>query len=157
MHDLTTSRKPPPNLKCLLGLNLKFIPRRRFTTYDLAETFQRFCQQVYLQDYYLKNPNDNDIDETRSTHNPKLHIPTHLVPAVCKINDDTVFHTDNFTKSVKKLFIRQQCTPNLTLSQLTLLKFLWQKNKFIIVKSDKNLGPCILEMEKYIQCMLYQL
>ena len=127
MHDLTTFRKPPSNLICLLGLNLKFIPRRRFTTCDLDETLQIFRQQVYLQDYYLNNPNDNDIDETRNTHNPKLHIPTHWVPAVCKIIKDTVFHTNNFTNSVQKLFFRQQCTPNLSLSQLTLLKFLRQK------------------------------
>ena len=82
IHDLTTSRKPPPNLKCLLGLILKFIPRRRFTTYDLDETFHRFRQQVFIQDYYLNNPNDDNLDETRKAHNPKLHIPTHWEPAV---------------------------------------------------------------------------
>ena len=40
MHDLTTFRKPPSNIKSLLGLNLKFIPRPKFTTHDLDDTIK---------------------------------------------------------------------------------------------------------------------
>ena len=76
MHDLTIHKKPPLNLRCLLGLNLKFIPCRRFTTADLTETVSRFKQQVYLQDYYINNPVDQTADNT-SSFNPKLHIQTH--------------------------------------------------------------------------------
>ena len=154
MHDLTTSQKPPSNIKCLLDLNLKFIPRRRFTTYDLDDTIQRFRKQVFIQDYYLHNPHDSTTVETDSTYNHKLHIPTHWVPTTWKVSEETVFRTDYFTNSIKKLFYRRQCTPNMSLSQLNLLKFLRRKDKFIIVKSDKNLGPCILETESYIKFAL---
>ena len=74
LHDLTTENKPHPNLKLLLGLNLKFIPRRKFTTTDLEDTKKRFQQQVFLQDYYINNPTDPTTEET-PTFNPKLHIP----------------------------------------------------------------------------------
>ena len=104
MHDLTTIKKPPPNLKILLGFNLEFIPRRRFTTHDLDETFNKFRQQVYLQDYYLNNPSDNSNKDTSPDHNPKLHIPTHWVPTTWKVSEETVFRTDYFAHSVKKLF-----------------------------------------------------
>ena len=157
MHDLTTLQKPPSNLKCLLGLNLKFIPRRRFTTHELDDTLQRFRQQVYLQHYYLNNPSDDsdtNTNEKSHQYNRKLHIPTHWVPAKWKITEDTIYHTDNFISSIKKLFYKWQCTPNLSLTQLNLLKTLRKKDKFIIVKADKNLGPCILETERYIQFAL---
>ena len=154
MHNLTTFCKPPPNLKCLLGLNLKFIPRPRFTTTDLDETKQRFCQQVYLQDYYLNNPRDTREDKDTSSHNPKLHIPTHWIPAIWKLSEKTVLKTNDFLSCVDRLFQQRQCSPNLSTSQLNLLKLLSKKDKFIITKADKNLGPYILETEKYIDYAL---
>ena len=153
MHDLTISKKPPPNLRCLLGLNLKFIPRRRFTTSDLSETHTRFKQQIYLQDYYLHNPIDpNNTDQT--PYNPKLHVRTHWMPAVWKVSPTTAQRTDSFLLSLENLFKKKQCTPNLSTTQLHLLKKLRSKTDFIITKADKNLGPCILETETYIQYAL---
>ena len=99
LHDLTTKNKPPSNLKLLLGLNLKFIPRRRFTTTDLTDTNKRFKQQVFLQDYYLNNPPDSSNEDT-STFNSKLHIPTHWTPSPWKITPSVVTHTDNFLQEV---------------------------------------------------------
>ena len=154
MHDLTKIRKPPSNLKCLLGLNLKFIPRRRFTTTNLDETKQRFRQQVYIQDYYINNPFESTKDDDTSVNNPKLHIPTHWIPTAWKINDQTVSRTNEFFYHIDKIFKHRYCTPNLSSSQLHLLKFLRNKDKFIIAKSDKNLGPCIIETERYIEFAL---
>ena len=150
MHDLTTFRKPPPNLKCLLGLNLKFIPRRRFTTDNLDNSFQRFRQQVYIQDFYRNNPTD-PRDEEPSTYNPKLHIPTHWLPSIWKVSDTTVNRTNEFLYYTEKLFFKKQCTSNLSTSQLNILKQLRKKEHFVIVKADKNLGPCIIETETYIK------
>ena len=70
------------------------------------------------------------------------------------MSDTVVYHTDNFLKSLGKLFYKKQCTPNLSLSQLHLLKLLQKKDQFVIVKADKNLGPCILKSEKNIQYAL---
>ena len=153
LHDLTTKQKSPSNLKMLLGLNLKFIPRRRFTTTDLTETVKRFKQQVYKQDYYLNNPLDSNNENTH-IFNPKLHVQTHWLPSPWKISSSVITHTENFLNEVGTLFHRKQCTPNLSFSQLHLLKFLRKKQDFIIVKADKNLGPCILETERYIQYAL---
>ena len=103
LHDLTTTKKPPSNLKLLLGLNLKFIPRRRFTTTDLSDTIKRFKQQVFLQDYYLNNPSDNNTEDV-STFNPKLHIPTHWLPSPWKITPSVVTRTDEFLQKISTLF-----------------------------------------------------
>ena len=72
-----TFRKPPSNIKSLLGLNLKFIPRPKFTTHDLDDTITQFRQQVYIQDFYQNNPVDNRNEEL-PLHIPKLHIPNTL-------------------------------------------------------------------------------
>ena len=109
MHDLTLSKKPPPNLRCLLGLNLKFIPRRRFTTSDLTDTHTRFKQQIYLQDYYLRNPVDNDTND-QTTYNPKLHIRTHWMPAVWKVSQNTVHRTDTSTTLCKTISMIERRT-----------------------------------------------
>ena len=153
LHDLTTENKPPPNLKLLLGLNLKFIPRRKFTTTDLEDTKKRFQQQVFLQDYYINNPTDPTTEET-PTFNPKLHIPTHWIPSPWKITPSVVTKTDNFLQEVSSLFRHKLCTPNLSVSQLHLLKYLRKKQDFVITKADKNLGPCVLETNKYIKYAL---
>ena len=138
MHDLTKSKKPPPNLRCLLGLNLKFIPRQCFTTSDITEAKTRFKQQIFLQDYYIHNPVDpNTVHHT--PYNPKLHIRTHWMPAPWKISDSTVARTDSFLNSLNKIFRKKQCSPNLSTTQLTLLKYLKSKTDFIITKADKNL------------------
>ena len=154
MHDLTSFRKPPSNLKCLLGLNSKFIPRSKFTTFNLDETSHWFRQQVFLQDYYLQNPPEGSNSDERESYKKKLHIPTHWVPSVWKVSDSVVYKTDYFLHNLKKLFHQRQCTSNLSSSQIHLLKLLKRKDKFMIVKADKNLGPCIIETERYIQYAL---
>ena len=154
MHNLTTFRKSPSNIKCLLGLNLKFIPRWRFTTNDLDNTFKRFRQQVYIQDFYQNNP-INDCDDNPSSFSLKLHIPTHWIPSIWKVSNSVVNRTNKFFYHiVERLFTKKQCTPNLSTSQLHILKQLWRKDQFIITKADKNLGPCILETETYINYAL---
>ena len=126
MHDLTKFKKPPSNIKCLLGLNLKFIPRWTFTTNDLSNTFRRFRQQVYIQDFYQNNPID-DRDTDPSSFNKKLHIPTHWIPSIWKISDSTINRTNEFLYYVERTFTKKRCTPNLSTSQLHILKKLQTK------------------------------
>ncbi len=148
-----TFRKPPSNIKSLLGLNLKFIPRPKFTTHDLDDTITRFRQQVYIQDFYQNNPVDNRNEEL-PLHIPKLHIPTHWIPSIWKISESTIARTNEFLHYTKKLFFKKRCTPNLSSSQLHILNQLRKKEHFVITKADKNLGPCILETETYIKYAL---
>ena len=155
MHDLTTCIKPPANVRALLGLNLKFIPRKAYTYSDLSESISRFTQSVYIKDYYINNPpiEAGPIDDTTSS-NPKLRIPTHWQPPSWKISKSVVEKTEQFTSAINNLFIKKRTTPNLSRPQLRLLKHLMKRNDFVIAKADKNLGPCILERDSYIRFAL---
>ena len=78
LHDLTSYLQPPANLRCLLGMNLKFIPRKKYTTEDMTEHFDRFRQKVFIKDYYSHFPPDmQNSEKEQLTYHPKLHIQTH--------------------------------------------------------------------------------
>ena len=152
MHDLTTKKKPPNNLRALLGLNLKFIPRQRFTTNDTLESTNRLRKSVYIQDYYLTNPPaESYLPTDARDFDPKLHIPTHWRPPDWMVSKLTMERTNQFASKIDKLFTKRNSSPNLSTSQLVLLKQLRQKNEFLIAKADKNLGPCVIETEEYIK------
>ena len=150
MHDLTSYIKPPSNLKSLLGLNLKFIPKKKYSTYDLTESIQRFTQQIYIRDYYLRNPPVSGPDDSEP-FNKKLHIPTHWMPPTWQIAKDVVDKTEKFTSSLQQLFRKRRSYSNLSVSQQNLLQKLMSKKDFVIAKADKNLGPCIIEKDAYIR------
>ena len=157
MHDLTSFLKPPANLRSLLGLNLKFIPRKTYTPSDMSDSITRFKQSVYIRDFYRNNPtstfhtNDNENDNMK---NSKLYIPTHWQPPTWKITKSVVQHTECFTNAIDRLFKPKRSSPNLSKSQIFLLKKLMKKSDFVIAKADKNLGPCIIERDQYINLAL---
>ena len=82
------------------------------------------------------------------------HIPTHWIPSPWKVTPSVVTKTDNFLQEVSSLFRQKLCTPNLSVSQLHLLKYLRKKQDFVIAKADKKLGPCVIETDKYIKYAL---
>ena len=153
MHDLTSFIRPPSNLKCLLGLNLKYIPRQKITPNDLLDTHNRFSKTVYTQDYYNNNPQPTEMC-SNNTYNPKLHIPSHWTPPDWMVSKLTVERTNIFNTCLSNIFKRKVTSPNLSTQQLLILRKLRAKKEFVIVKADKNLGPCILETEAYIKYAL---
>ena len=57
----------------------------------------------------------------------------------------------NFTIKLYQLFKRKKTIPNLAKHQRQALDFLRSQQDFIIANCDKNLGPAIIERNKYIQ------
>ena len=158
LHDLTSYITPPSNLRCLLGLNLKFIPRKRYTTDDILENTNRFQNNVFIQDYYIQNPQP-DFDrannpDQNNMFNPKLHVPTHWSPPHWKVSKSTVQATEQFCSSLKNLFQKRKSSTNLSAIQQNVLKYLLRKKDFVIAKADKNLGPCLIERDAYIRFAL---
>lgn len=78
MYDLTSYAKPPANVRALLGLNLKFIPRKTYTTFDMNESIQRFTQSVYIQGFYINNPQP----EESNTNNHDSKIQSCIFPPI---------------------------------------------------------------------------
>ena len=59
-----------------------------------------------------------------------------------------------FCKKLKSQFIRKRAPSNLTRHQQRLLEALQKSENFIVIPSDKNLGPCIIERTKYVEAAL---
>ena len=161
IHPLNLPRRPN-NLKvhniCLkpeaitkelldtLGLNLGFgislPPKKDKTPID----FERLRRSIRVK--FIKFP---DYD-TKRTYNPKLYIRKEnlqLDKAPRKIEKAI----NNFEESIKKAFQQSQKVPhvgNLDKAKIELLRIIRKERKYIIVAADKNLGPCILELEQYI-------
>ena len=129
-----------------LGLNLGFgismPPKKEKTPID----FERLRRSIRVK--FIKFP---DYD-TKRTYNPKLYIRKEnltLDKAPRKIEKAI----NNFEEATKKAFQRSQKAKhvgNLDKTKIELLRTIRKERKYIIVAADKNLGPCILEIEQYI-------
>ena len=146
LHYLTSTLHAPKNLRCLLGLNLKFIPRQRFTTSDLSETCSRFRQDAFIKAFFRDKPAPPKVD-----YNPKMHLRTQWIPQTYQIDDLTVQRTSAFIWKLKSHFPKKRSSPNLLPHQRALLSTLRRADKFVIAKCDKNLGPSIIEKTSYIR------
>jgi hypothetical protein len=62
-----------------------------------------------------------------------------------------------FLKKLEAQFQSKRASSNLTLHQERLLKTLRKSDDFIVLPSDKNLGPCIIERCNYIKAALAHL
>ena len=108
-HDLTTEISPPPNLRSLLGLGLKFIPTPYNTTsfnslYKPSYGIAHIERSLRLHCFFLhtgKPPDDTEFNE-------KLHVPSDWNPP------DRLFPTliqnrlKNFTIKLYQLFKRKK-------------------------------------------------
>ena len=145
-HDLTTSSKPPLNLRSLLGLGLKFCPTPRFTTSCVNESFVRFHHDFYCKIFFAGKEFDPD-----NVYDPKMYINSEWTPSDWKIPIPAVRRYNNFSSHVVSLFMKRRVPSNLLRHQHTALRHLQLQDEFLIVQCDKNLGPAILEHHVYIQ------
>ena len=144
-HDLTTTAQPPRNLRSLLGLGLKFCPTPRFSTNCVADTFLRFHHDLFCKIFYTGKPFDEDND-----YDPKMYINSNWTPEDWQIPPSAVRRYNKFRMHNTHIFKKRRVPSNLLKNQLLSLKYLQNQSEFLIVQCDKNLGPAIIEHEKYI-------
>ena len=148
-HDLTTFIKPPPNLKSLLGNSLKYIPTQRFTnnfTKLSTESLTRLNRDLDIRMFFAgdKIEDNDDFDSA-------MHIKSDWTPPTYGINQELQERFKQFTLRMKPLFKKRKGKSNLLKHQRTTLRNLQQRKDLMIVQCDKNLGPAVIETEKYIQ------
>jgi hypothetical protein len=150
-HNLCSRLQPPKNFQSLLGLGLNFCPKPTTTTGspDIQPVSDRFMRDIYTQMFFAGSPDEYDPTQLfiRSDWEPDRNaIPVEFRSRVAY-----------FLKQLKSQFVPRRVTPNLTPYQQKLLHDLRKSKDFIIFPSDKNLGPCILERQEYIQRVLAHL
>lgn len=154
-HDLSTAITPPENIGKLLGQGLKFcIQSRRPDKASLTEGMARMRRDVRLK--YIFTEADEDLIDTEYDYNPKLYINSKLNPPPAnKITETRLMNFHLALKSSRKaLTERTKPATNITPTVDRLLSSVMCNKWLIILSTDKNLGPDVMERHLYIQSML---
>ena len=142
-HNLTTNTKPPPNYRHLLGLGLTFCTRPKYTLgqHQLTKSLDRFKKDLFTKCYYAGPPRDDDEPDT---FDPKLHVCSGWEPPDADIPIELHARLN--------LFAKERRTPsNLIRSQQNILRYIRQAPNLIVMKTDKNLRPALIERNTYIR------
>ena len=145
LHNLLDFGKPTPGLTSVLGMGLNFCIKKPLPTNIIKNTFDRLRRDVRRINFWYNNVSDD------SDYNPKLYISRHKwfdrAPLPVEMG------IDNFEAEYLQLSKRRYnrpTTPNISQAKLQLAAQQKENDHTIVVPADKNLGPCILDRERYI-------
>jgi hypothetical protein len=157
-HNLCTTMDPPPQIKELLWLGLKFNLEKALPKPAITTAIARLRRDIRIKFHIDADGNNVVIDKHGKRHtlktpgfDPKLYIksqtydPEEASPAIeAAINA--------FEHKLTTLTKANRCTKqhNLPASARLLLRNMKNNTNFIVLNTDKNLGPAILERSVYI-------
>ena len=132
--------------RSLLGLGLTFCVQRPYPTNQLSKSIKHFKTDVRLQ-YTFLGSEDEELD---NQYIKKLYVKSKWEhpQATSRIED----HCDRFESCLKKELAKyqRQSPSNLSNLQFKVSNLLKIHNNIIVIPSDKNLGPAILDRDHYI-------
>ena len=145
LHNLLDFGKPTAGLTSVLGMGLNFCIKKPQPTNIIKHTFDRLRRDIRRINFWYNNESDD------SEYNPKLYISQHkwFDPAPLPIEKGI----DNFEAEYLQLSKRRYnkpTAPNISPAKLQLAAQQKENDHTIVVPADKNLGPCILDRERYI-------
>ena len=145
-HDLTSTSTPvPKNIRSLLGLGLKFCPVQHKTPSQSAN-FDRFRRNLLCKTFFAKDETESDPE-----YEAKFYVNTDWEPPDFSIPDSVLDRLNNFETKMKLAYkSHRRSTVNLLPCQQYILRQLQTRHDLLVVHCDKNLGPAIIEKDKYI-------
>jgi hypothetical protein len=143
-HNLCTTAQIPPTMKSLLGLGLNFclLPVFSTTPSILQQSIDRFRRDIYVKCFWSNKTNSST---------PSLYLRSNWMPPLDKIPPKLQNRTDNFASSLSWRFRKRKCNVNLLPHQRAAFSYLRNKTDLIVLKTDKNLGPAIMERNLYLK------
>lgn len=157
-HDLTSTHPPPFNLRSVLGLGLKFIPTPTFPTRwrDIAvtpeSTLARLYRSLHLRSFFVETP-PVDPNQPRDIFDPKIHIASDWTPPA-PLPASIHWRVVAFQNALRGLYRRPRAKFNLLRTQRHALEQALSDRKLVVLSCDKNLGPAIIERDRYIRMAL---
>ena len=143
-HDLTKGKVVPLKAKEVLGLSRNFIPTKRHTARaeDLEKSQFEFRRDAHLKTFFAGNPMD---------HKPStLYVKSLWRPLPNQIPQEVDRRLCKFFRALNLLFKAKLAQPNLLPFQKKILTWLKQHKSWVIANTDKNLGPCVVELDQYV-------
>lgn len=145
-HNLCTSKDPPPGVDLLLTNGLKFCLETPLPKPRLNETFERLTKDIRLKCFWSTRA-CRDSDD----YNIKLYKPSGFEPpeAPPPVEQALANFQSQITKSVNENLFGQTRQHNIPMGPRKLLTALPKNKDFIVLPTDKNLGPAILDRANY--------
>jgi hypothetical protein len=145
-HNLCSILPPPYLYRTLLGLGLNFCPLPlQSTGNSISHTVDRFRKDIHTKILFAGSPNDDWINSKR------LFLRSTWSPDPEEIPRDIRSRISTFLGQLERKFKRRDVPTNLTPYQTKLLEVLRDSEDHIVIPTDKNLGPAILERTVYTQ------
>lgn len=132
-----------PVIKSLLGLSLKFCFQRPTTKGATTIDATRFRRDSFIKFFFAGQQPQQDFDS-------KLYVASNWQPDSNRISPEFRARISYFLSGLSSLFTIKHTPTNLLRSQHFILASLRARNDIIVWRSDKNLGPCVIEKSKYI-------
>ncbi|MCP4745959.1 MAG: hypothetical protein GY874_07435 [Desulfobacteraceae bacterium] len=143
--------KIPVYVKSLLGLNLNFCPQPTKSSSHKQVSLDRLRKDLYTRILFANeeknDENSDDKDLGLRCKNEEWNPPEPQPELSERCNNFITALNSRFQKSRK-------CQSNLLPTQLAALKWLEDNPQLIVFNADKNLGPCIIERERYLDLAL---
>lgn len=148
-HNLCQTKQPPPGTTNLLGLGLKFCLASPKPSPKIKDTMRKLAYRIRTKYYLQEHPSTNH------DYIPQIYVklkgwdpppaPLHVENAITEFEKQLKITTTQNTQNLK------QNSSNLTPLQQETLAKLKKSTDFIIMPTDKNLGPAIMDRDKYIK------
>ena len=145
-HNLCTSHTPPKFYRHVLGLGLKFCPRPAYTTSPniVKQTTSRFRKDIYTKVLFCHL--DNDWNEKQLyIRDPEWDPPSDNIPIEIRAR------ISHFNRVLLASFKHRKVGSNLSTPQQQCLTALRNNKDLLVIPSDKNLGPVILDRDEYVR------
>jgi hypothetical protein len=154
VHNLCTTSQPPPGTTKLLGLGLKFCIASHKPTPDIKACMKQLAYRIRTKHFINNNPNRNETE-----YIPQIYVKLrNWSPPPASSNAEA--QLELFEQAITEAIIHnEKITPtfsNLTPQQKETLHQLINNKDLIILPTDKNLGPAIINYEEYVKQILHE-
>jgi hypothetical protein len=154
-HNLCTHLQPPAGIRSILGFDLKHCVQLNTPDTKVEAILARVERDVRIRCMHREGlvPTPDDAADEDYGYDPKIYVKLpNWEPDPC---DDIKLEAEllAFRNRICSLVAKNKPTPrsNLNKRQEKLLSSLRRAKQFIIMPTDKNLGPAIMERSTYIK------
>ena len=148
-HNLCTTTDPPPGTDQLLRNGLTFCIEKPLPKPHLDRTFERLTEDIRRKVFWHKRGGDFDDEDFEK----KLWIKSgfQAEEATPEIEEAILAFSDKITATYRHNLAKQRRKHNIPPVPRKLLTTLPNNKDFIVLATDKNLGPAILQRDVYKQ------
>ena len=148
-HDLCTLKTPPTGTDQLLWNGLKFCIEKPLPKPQIDKTIKRLTDDIRMKYFWLQHGGVDDGGD----FNKKLWKKSDFTPgeAAPEIEEAIQAFAQQTTIAVKQNLRKRKRAHNIPPTPRKLLRTLPDNKEFIVLPTDKNLGPAILERSVYLQ------